>query len=192
MVKVANPRLPNELPREFWCQLDPKLRELYSQLPSELASRVSALVGAALPQSIHPDRVLKFAFPYATAERRAQGDAVSKEHARRSILELAGEIHGFQTGYQDDVAAKQRYHRGRRARQQIKASLDSLLAQWRVFKHVVQKNRSELPLATLRSSRCLSTSERQQIYVQSVGGLNLCFAELLSHPAFCAAARCCG
>jgi hypothetical protein len=146
MVDRSNPRLPIELPKEFLSQLDPMLRELYSKLPVGLAARVAVLVREALPQGIPADRVLKFAFLYATAERRAQGDAVSKEHTRRSKLELAGEIHGMQTGYRDDEEALRRYRRGRRARQQIKASLDALLPKWRTFKDVVRKHRPELPV----------------------------------------------
>src|SRR5713226_6602789 len=145
MGKVANPPLPTELPRKVLSQLDPKLAELYSQLPSALASRISVLMREA-PQRIHPNRVLKFAFLYARAERLVQDDAVSKEHTKRSKLELAGAIHGLGTGYQDDVEAKQRYRRGRRARQQIKASLEAVRGKWRAFEQVVQKHRSELPV----------------------------------------------
>lgn len=100
----------------------------------------------ARSESIHPNRALRFAFLYATAERLTQGVAVSKEHTRRSKVELAGEIHGLQTGYRDNVEATQRYHRGRRARQQVKASHEALLGKWRAFKEVVQKHRSELPV----------------------------------------------
>ena len=144
-----NSRLPTQLPREVLSQLDPRLAELYSQLFPALASRVSSLVTGALPQRIHADRALKFAFLYANAEQRIRGEAVSKaiskDHTRRSKLELAGEIHGFLTGYDDEEAA-QRYRRGRRARQQIKASLDALLVRWRAFDQVVRKHRSELPI----------------------------------------------
>jgi hypothetical protein len=168
MVKMANPRLPIELPREVLSQLDPKLRELYSQLPAGLASRVSDLVRRALPQGIRADRVLKFAFLYATAERRAQGDAVSKEHTRRSKLELAGEIHGLQSGYEDDGEAKRRYRRGRRARQQIKASFDSVLERWRVFKQVVQTHRSALPVH-IRSKVSKSTLDEIGKALQTMG-----------------------
>ncbi len=146
MVEVDSSRHPTRLPREVLCQLNPKLAELYSQLPPALASRVSSLVTGALPQRIRADRVLKFAFLYAKAEQLTQGEAVSKEHMRRSKLELAGEIHGFPTGYRDSVKASQRYRRGRRARQQIKASLDALLVRWRAFDQVVRKHRPELPI----------------------------------------------
>jgi len=146
MVQVAKPSIPTELPRKVLAQLDPKLAELYSQLPSAVASRISVLMRDPLAQGIHPNRVLKFAFLRATAERLAQGEAISKEHARRSKLELAGEIHGLRTGYRDDAEAKQRYRRGRKARQHVKASLEAVVGNWRVFKQVVQKYRSELPV----------------------------------------------
>ena len=101
---------------------------------------------AATPQNIHPNRVLRFAYLYSLAERSARSDPVAKEHTRRSKLELAGVIHGLRTGYRDDVEAKARYRRGRRARQQIKSSLESVLGRWTVFEQVVQKHRSDLPL----------------------------------------------
>jgi hypothetical protein len=150
MVKGDNSRLPTELPREVLSRLDPKLAEMYSQLPSVLASRIAFLVTEALPQRISRNQVLKFAFLYAKAEiltqHEAASRAVSREHTRRSKLELAGEIHGLQTGYRNDVEAKQRYRSGRRARQQIKGSLDALLGRWRVFEQVVKKHRSKLPV----------------------------------------------
>ena len=145
MVKVADARAP-ELPREFLVQLDPKLAKLYSKLPAALAARIAVLARKGLPRGVHPNRILKFAYLYATAELRAQGEAVSKEHARRSRLELAGEINGLETGYRDEAEAQLRYRRGRRARQQIKASLDAVVRKWRVFCEVVEKHRSELPL----------------------------------------------
>jgi len=151
MVKVAKPSLPTELPRKVLAQLDPKLAELYSQLPSAVASRISVLMRESLSPRIRPNRVLKFTFLRATAERLAQGEAISKEHARRSKLELAGEIHGLRTGYRDDAEAKQRYRRGRKARQHDKASLEAVVGNWRVFKQVVQKYRSDL-FGTLRCS----------------------------------------
>jgi hypothetical protein len=146
MVKVAKPSLPTERPREFLAHLEPKLAELYSQLHPVIALRISVLMRQPLAQGIDPNRVLKFAFLYATAERLAQEDALTREQARRGKLELAGEIHGMQTGYQDDAEAKERYRRGRRARQQVKASRDAVVEKWRVFKQVVQKHRSELPV----------------------------------------------
>jgi hypothetical protein len=73
MVKVDNSRLPTQLPREVLSKLDPGLVELYSQLPPALGSRISFLMREALPQGIHPSRVFKFAFLYATAEQLTQG-----------------------------------------------------------------------------------------------------------------------
>jgi hypothetical protein len=146
MDKVANRHFPTELPRAVLARLDPKLAELYSTLDAAIASRISALVREALPHGIDPNRVLKYAFLYATAERLVQGEAISKEHTRRAKLELAGQIHGLGSGYRDDAEAKEQYRRGRMARQHIKASLEAVLGKWRVFKQVVQNHRSELPV----------------------------------------------
>jgi hypothetical protein len=146
MAKVANTGLPVELPGDVLSRLDPRLKELHRQLPSVLAARISVLTRQALPQGIHPDRVLKFAFLCAQAERSAQGGAVSKEHRRRSKLELAGALHGLETGYRDDVGATQRYRSGRQARHQVKSSLEALLRRWRAFERFVQEHRPALPL----------------------------------------------
>jgi hypothetical protein len=146
MNKVANRHFPAELPRAALAQLDPKLAELYSTLDAAMASRISVLVREALQQGIDPNRVLKYAFLYATAERLAQGDAISKEHTRRAKLELAGHIHGLGTGYRDDTEAHRLYRRGRKARQQIKASLEAVVGKWLIFRQVVQEHRSELPV----------------------------------------------
>src|SRR5579871_1631265 len=127
MVKGDKSRFPTGLPREVLSRLNPNLAELHSQLPSVLAARISVLVREALPLRIHPNRLLRFAYLYANAERLRQRDARSREHTRRSKLELAGNIHGLETGYRDELHAKQTYRRGRRARQQIKASLDAFL-----------------------------------------------------------------
>ena len=149
MVKTNESHLPTELPKAVLLRLDPKLAGLYSQLPAGLASRISALMRAALPQGIHPNRVFRFAFLYATAEELTQRDAdakaVSKDHERRSKLELAGYIHGLRTGYRDDMEARKRYRRGRQARQQIKNSLEAVVTRWRVFEQIVRQHRSELP-----------------------------------------------
>ena len=141
MVQADDPRLKCKLPAEFLSQLDSKLADLYAKLHPDLASRICFLVREAPPQHIHPNRVLKFAFLYATAER-----IMPKDHRRRAKLELAGEIHGLETGYHDDAEAKRRYRRGRQARQQIKASAEALLLRWRAFERVVQKHRSALPV----------------------------------------------
>jgi len=146
---MNNPRLPTQLPKEVLSKLDPRIIELYSQLPPALASRITQLVTLALPQRIRPDRVLKLAFLYATAEQRTwieeASKTVSTEHTRRSRLELAGEIHGFVTGYDDEQEAARRYRRGRLARQRIKVSLEALLVRWQTFEQVVGKYRAELP-----------------------------------------------
>ena len=146
MDKLANRRFSTELPRAVLVQLDPKLAELYSTLDAAIASRISALVRKALPHGIDPNRVLKYAFLYATAERLVQGRAGSKEHTRRAKLELAGYIHGLGTGYRDDAEAHRLYRRGRMARQHIEDSLEAVVRNWRVFKQVVQEHRSELPV----------------------------------------------
>jgi hypothetical protein len=132
--KVVKRSRPTERPREFLGQLEPNLAELYSQLQPVIASRISARMSRPLAQGIDPNRVLIFAFLYATAEQLAEEDALTKEHVRRSKLELAGEIHGMQTGYEDDAEAKERYRRGRRARQQVKASRDAVVEKWRVLR----------------------------------------------------------
>ena len=146
MAKVANTGIPVELPAEVLSQLDPRLKELHSQLPAILASRISVLVRAARSRRIDPNRVVRYAFLYATAERQAQNDAVSEDHTRRAKRELAGEIHGFDGGYREDVEATRLFRLGRRASQKIQASFNALLGRWRAFEQVVGKNRSELPV----------------------------------------------
>jgi hypothetical protein len=145
MVKRASSRAPKKLQGEVLSRLDAELRELYFQLPSVVASRVSVLVSVARSLRIDPNRVVRYAFLYAIAERQALGDAVSKDHARRAKRELAGELHAFEAGYRDDAEATRQYRIGRRARQQVQASLDALLGQWQVFEQVVEKHRSKLP-----------------------------------------------
>lgn len=139
------PSLPNELPREIRDQLDPQLANLCCRLPPVLSEPIAGLVNKALKLGIHPDRLVKYAFLRATAEREAQGDAVSMEHAIRSKTELVGELHGLPTGYRDDAEASGQYRRGRRARQQIAASLEGLLTRWRAFEAVLEKHGGELP-----------------------------------------------
>ena len=155
---MTDSRLPNELPKEILRQLDPKLAKLYAVLSSAVSSRIGGLVRRALPSRIHPNLLVKYAFLYATAELQAQGDAVSKDHATRSKIELAGEIHGLRTGYWDNAEARQLYRSGRKARQQIEASLEGLLKKWKKVEHVVQKHRSDLPvhLQTRFSNECLA------------------------------------
>jgi hypothetical protein len=146
MVRKTNPPAQHELLRRTLNQLDPTLAKLYSQLSAGLSSRIAKLVNEALPCGIHPDRLVKYAFLCATAEQQVQGNAVSRNHTSRAKHELAGEIHGLRTGYRDLGEAKRRYRIGRRARQQIRASLDAVLAKWHKFEQVVLNHRSELPL----------------------------------------------
>ena len=147
MAKGDKSRIPSELPEEVLYRLNPKLRELYSQLPSALASRISALMRQALPQRIHPDRVLKFAFLYATAEVVAQRTRHSFKRAYSALKTRAGwrnpwaKRHGLgiETMWrQSNCTAAAAGHR-----QQVKASLEALQARWRAFKQVVQKHREE-------------------------------------------------
>ena len=145
MAKIDS-RRPTVLPRDVLIRLDPRLVELYGQLPAALASRISFLVSAAQPQNVQPNRVLKFAYLYAKAEGESRGDPLAKEHTRRARLELAGQIHGVENSYQKDVEAKQTYRAGRRARQQIKASVEAIVERWRVLERVVHKHRSDLPV----------------------------------------------
>ena len=145
MPKMPNHRFRGDLPRKVLDQLDPKLAELYSLLSPSLSSQIASLVNDAMFLGIHPNRLVKYAFLWATAENQARGDAVSKDHAARARHELAGAIHGRQTGYRDQAETKQRYRRGRRAREQMRASLEGLLRKWQMFEAVVRKHGSELP-----------------------------------------------
>jgi hypothetical protein len=147
MINKANGRTRSpKLSREFLSQLDPKLRAAYSDLSDPLAWQIASLVDEARFERIHPNMVLKFGYLYATAERRARGQEASKEHRRRSRLELAGEIHGLETGYRGEAEARRRYRRGRRALQQTKTSIDAVAKRWRAFRDVVKKYRPDLPV----------------------------------------------
>jgi hypothetical protein len=160
--------LPTELPQQVLSQLDPKLAELYSRIPLELASRITVLVRAALQESVQPNRLLKYAFLYASAEELTRGNEVSKQQGVRSKAELAGALHGFDAGYSDMAEAKRRYRQGRRARQQVKASFEAALTPWLAFAAVAQQHRFELPthLQSRLSDETLHTVGR--IY-QSMG-----------------------
>jgi hypothetical protein len=154
--------LPTELPQQVLSRLDPKRAELYSQIPSALASRITVLVTAALLDSVRPDRLLKYAFLHASAEQLARGSEVSKQHGVRSKAELAGALHGFDAGYSDMAEAKRRYRQGRRARQQVKASFEAAVKSWRDFEAVTRSHRSELPkhLQSRLSDETLHTLRR--------------------------------
>jgi hypothetical protein len=142
---MKKPLLRDELPGLFLRRLDPKLIELYMKLAPAVRSGIASLVNKPLPQDIHPNRILKYAFLYVIAKMQAQGNAVSKDHAVRAKHELAGKIHGMSTGYRNLEEARRRYRLGRQARQQIKASLEAVVSKWRVFEDVVQEHRSDLP-----------------------------------------------
>jgi hypothetical protein len=115
--------------RDFpWAdRLSPELAQAYAQLPSSMSSPIASLVEKALPLRIHPNLLVKYAFLRVTAEKQAKGDAVSKDHAIRSRAEIAGELHGTKTGYWESTAAVQLYRGGRKARQQVAASLEGIL-----------------------------------------------------------------
>jgi hypothetical protein len=127
-------------------QLSPQLANAFSQLPSTTSSRIVLLVKKALPLGIDLNLIVLYAFLYVMAEQQAQTDAGSKDHAIRSRAELAGELHGLRTGYWDNTEAKQRYRRGRRARQQIAASLEGSLNGLKKTERIIRNYRSELPL----------------------------------------------
>ncbi len=143
---MKNSNADKELTREILTGRDPNLSRFYSKLSSPLSSRIAELVKMALPLDIDPDRLLKFAFVRATIEQSAQGDAISREHTRRSKLEQAGQLHGVRTGYHQNELAKLRYRDGRRACQQIQASLESTLQKWAQFEQVARKHGSKLPV----------------------------------------------
>ena len=142
---MRNVLLQEKLAAEVLDKLDPDLRSLYSQTSTTLSRRVATLVNKALPLRIEPNRLVKYAFLYATAEREARSDAVSREHASRSWSELAGGIHGLETGYWDQVGAGSKYKLGRRARQQISAGLQSVVSKWTQCEKVVNNHRAKLP-----------------------------------------------
>jgi hypothetical protein len=154
---------PTELPGEILSQLDPKLLKLYSQLPSEQSSAIAKLVGQALQLRIHPDLLVKYAFLFNLGVRQLQGEAVSREHMRRSKAELVGQVHGSEEGYVNEGKAIRVYRGGRRASQLIEASLASLQEKFQSTARVIRKHRNKLPLhqqARLSDERLAETSKR--------------------------------
>jgi hypothetical protein len=125
---------------------DPKLVKLCSQLSQAQSSRIADLAKKTVPLDIDSNRVIKYAFLYATAEGQVRGDEVTKDHAGRSRLELQGALHGLSTGYDQGTEAKERYRCGRRARQQVGAALDGVLIRWNKVQQVVRKHRPNLPV----------------------------------------------
>jgi hypothetical protein len=90
--------------------------------------------------------VLQYAALLVMTKREAETQAVSKAHTERSWHELAGQIHGLETGYREVQEAGTRYRRGRRARNDLGASLDGVIAKFRNFQQLVQKHRTDLPV----------------------------------------------
>jgi hypothetical protein len=136
----------NQLPQGFLDNLDPKLVELYTSVSLARASRIEALVRKALHLAISPARLFKYAFLLEHAESQMQGEEVSEDHKARSQLELAAALHGLPADYPDPAEVMRRYKAGRRARQQIKASIDAVVGEWRRLEQVVQRHRAKLPL----------------------------------------------
>ncbi len=143
---MTDRRFPQKQSEEISDRLDPKLAKLCSQLPPAVGSRIESLVKMALGAFVHPNWVVKYAFLLATAEQQAHGDAVSEDHARRSKAELVGELHGYLAGYWHPAKAMELYRRGRRARQQIQASMEGCLQRWVTAEQGVRKRRPELPV----------------------------------------------
>src|SRR6266849_912372 len=121
---------PHTLSENFLDSLDPVLRKMYLELPEAFCERIAKLVGKSGPTAIHPNRLVKFAFLHASAALQAEGDAVSADHARRSRSEIKGKLHGVDFGYHEEAQTTQRFNRGREARHQVGASLESVQKQW--------------------------------------------------------------
>lgn len=141
---MANSQI--DLPENVFDQLDPKLAKLCSGLPSELSLRIGELVRRALTVPIHPNRLLKCAFLFASAQLQVERDAYSTEHATAARAELAAEFHGLGEESSDVAEALQRYNRGRRARQQVASSLNSLQMKCLGVEKIAQKYHSDLPV----------------------------------------------
>jgi hypothetical protein len=127
-----------------------ELKARLSRLPPAVSREITELVMKALPLDIALDRVLQYALLLSMMERLAQGEATSKEHARRSWHELAGSIQGLETGYRDEQEAAARYRLGRLARHRLGASLDGVATTWRKFQRLVEKHRLDLPVHNQR------------------------------------------
>jgi len=122
-----------------------ELKVKLGPLPPALAREITGLVVKVLPIGIALDRVLPYALLLSVVERRAQGETVSQEHASRAWHELAGSIHGLETGYRDEQEAATRYRRGRLARHRLGASLGGMATTWRKFQQLADKHRLDLP-----------------------------------------------
>jgi len=141
---MANSQI--HLPETVIDQLDPKLAKLCSEMPSELSLRIGELVRQALRVPIHPNRLVKYAFLFASAQLQVERDAYSREHATAARAELAGEFHGLGKESSDGAEAQRRYNRGRRARQQVASSLNSLQMKCQGVEKIAQKYHLDLPV----------------------------------------------
>ncbi len=141
---MANSQI--HLPETVIDQLDPKLAKLCSEMPSELSLRIGELVRQALRVPIHPNRLVKYAFLFASAQLLVERDAHSREHATAARAELAGEFHGLGKESSDGAEAQRRYNRGRRARQQVASSLNSLQMKCQAVEKIAQKYHLDLPV----------------------------------------------
>jgi hypothetical protein len=123
-----------------------ELKAKLGRLPLPVSRRITELVTKVLPLKGDLDRIVPYAFLFTIVERHAKGEVISSEHTRSSWHELAGLIHGLQTGYRDEQEAATQYRRGRRARQILAASLDGVMTKWRKFHQLVNKHQLDLPL----------------------------------------------
>jgi len=123
-----------------------ELKARLGLLPTGLSQRITELVMKALSLNIELTRVLQYASLATMIDGDAQVDAISKDHTARSWHELAGVIHGPETGYWDEQEAGTRYRRGRRARQLLGVSLDGVITKWRKFQQLVDRRRVDLPV----------------------------------------------
>ena len=166
MLKMTNHQI--QLPQGFLKELNPKLVELYSSMSTARASRINVLIRKAPHAAISPTRIFKYAFLFARAESQVQGDDVSEDHEARSRLELAAALHGLPADYSDPAEVIRRYKAGRRARQQIRASIDAVVGECRALEQVVQRHRAELPLHLQSRFTDKTLSDIQKI-LHSVG-----------------------
>jgi hypothetical protein len=106
---------------------------------------------------------VKYAYLFNLGVRQLQGEAVSREHTRRSKAELVGRVHGFEEGYINEEEAIRTHRGARRPSQLIEASLASLQEKFQSAARVVRKHRNKLPLhqqARLSDERLAEFSKR--------------------------------
>ena len=139
---MLGPKKRSDQRSEAPAKLDAKL----GHLTAALSRRITELVTKAKPLAIEPNRVLQYAVLLVMTEREAETEAVSKEHTERSWHELAGLIQGLDTGYREVQEAGTRYRRGRRARNDLGASLDGVITKFRNFQQLLESQRADLPV----------------------------------------------